>query len=215
MDLQRAANVSQILSLVPGFYSAYAAWLSLRGSAASAAAGVWWPPVSDTGVLIAFGAFSALVVLGGILRLLSAKRSGTTPQRALTPLRVLERHYLALATLRDHVGRLRRQKEAGGTLSASACITIGLAVDKIRAELINMSPQLFTTSDALDFREKEPPIPPGTLVSEEPYLADTRVPRELDHLMKTLLRLWQGYGEAAGIAPLRFDDSPIVKLHDV
>ena len=97
---------------------------------------------------------------------------------------------------------MKLHTESGGTLSASAYITLGIGVDKMRAELINLSPRLFTTSDALDFREKEPPVPPGTLVDEGLDLSDTRVPREIDHLMKTVLKLWGRYGEAAGISPL-------------
>ncbi|MGH9237985.1 MAG: hypothetical protein ACRD3G_08080 [Vicinamibacterales bacterium] len=142
----------------------------------------------------------------------------TTPMakaEGLSRLRVLERHYLSLALLKEDGERLKRLERAGGSDSGSAFVTMGIALDQMRSELINLAPQLFTTSDALDIREKEPPTPPGVLVSEEPDLADDRVPREIDHLMKTVLRLWRRYGEVAGVTPLRFKEKPIVKMNDV
>jgi hypothetical protein len=126
----------------------------------------------------------------------------------LTPIRVLERHYMALATLRKHVDILNKQKEVGGTISASAFIDLDLALKKMRKELVDLSPQVFTTSEALDFRE--------TVWSDPETLAlsDDRVPKEIDHLMATILDHWRRRGEAVGITPLKYKAATIVKLED-
>src|SRR5206468_12826953 len=85
MQLQKAAAWAQILSLVPGAYCAYAAWVTLHLSVPQSgvpAAGrppapfnlrITSVPVNSTAVQIAFGAFVGLIVLGGVLALTSRR----------------------------------------------------------------------------------------------------------------------------------------------
>lgn len=119
-----------------------------------------------------------------------------------SPVRILERFYLALAHLRADIQRIKTLQELGGTPSATAYTTLGLAVGKIRKELVDLSPSIFTTSEALDFSQSV----------EHAGLSDEWVPKDVDLLMKSVLTHWGRRAEAAGITPLKFKDSPVVKL---
>jgi hypothetical protein len=143
-----------------------------------------------------------------VLQVIVGRYAEKTKTDAPRPIRVLERHYLALASLKEHVGRMKRLEAAGGEVSAGAYIDTGLALEKMRKELVNLSPEILTTSEAFDFREK-PPEENGLA-----GLSEQRVPREIDHLMTTILRHWGRRGEAVGITPLKFKETPIVKLTD-
>jgi hypothetical protein len=84
MDFQRPANIAQVLSLIPGAYCAYAAYITLRTFPAQSVP----PPglvvtggASGTLVLVAFGAFVALLVIG----LIFAGLATTRPKPKVTP----------------------------------------------------------------------------------------------------------------------------------
>lgn len=74
MDLNKAAHIAQMLSIFPGVYCAYAAWVSLHPTPAIPPSPGGGAPVTvgttPTGFLVALGAFGALLVLGIILGLL-------------------------------------------------------------------------------------------------------------------------------------------------
>lgn len=149
---------------------------------------------------------------GGLLVVFAARKTGLTSRprsvsATLTPIRILERFYLALASLRDHVEHLQTLEKLGGTSSASAFIDVGLVLRKIRTQLVNMSPEIFTTSEAMDFRE--------TGFTDPHALSEVTVPYEIEHLMKTIHSHWSRHGERVAITPLRFKGSPIVvKVQD-
>lgn len=81
LDLSKASHIAQILSLLPGGYCAYAAWLTLHPGHPAAVLGSQLPAVpasgeymsliTSTGVLVAFGAFVALLAVGVILGIVS------------------------------------------------------------------------------------------------------------------------------------------------
>jgi hypothetical protein len=148
---------------------------------------------------------------GGTLLALAWKRARPLEStggisRQPTTIRALERYYVSLASLREHVRRLRKFAELGGTLTGIA--DISLAVDKIRNELMNLAPSLLTTSDAIGLQAK-PSDPNAEYVPQE-----ERVSKAIDELMTGVLRLWGRYGEPKGITPLHFRENPIVKLSD-
>ena len=75
MDLQKGANIAQILSLLgiaPAAYCAYGTWVLLHPGTTG------WP-VSSTGLLISFGAFIACAVIGGVAAVLVRNTSRVPP----------------------------------------------------------------------------------------------------------------------------------------
>jgi hypothetical protein len=82
------------------------------------------------------------------------------------------------------------------------------ALDKIRVELVNLSPDLFPVAVALDFQKKES----GKNGDIDPSV---RVPQAIQDLMKTVERHWSHFAEQAGITPLQFRENPVVKLDNV
>ena len=121
-----------------------------------------------------------------------------------TALRVLERYYVSLAGLRDEIDqRVWLAKETG---KDTGLMQIETVVEKIRAELMNMAPDIIPVATALDFQK-----PPATIdyidVSE-------RLPNRVDQLLKKIHSHWSHYAEKSGIEPMRFADTPLVKLHD-
>lgn len=106
MDLQRAANIAQILSLVPAVYGAYATWTLNRAQPVAhtpADSERLLPLINSTGLLVAFGAFVALVALSAVLAGLSWRQRNlgkrrTAATRQSTPYAVaIYTHVNALA----------------------------------------------------------------------------------------------------------------------
>lgn len=168
--------------------------------------GVAAPPSVTNDVPVPLALKLGVIIGGGLLALLVTfllwNRGSPVGAQQPTPVRTLERYYLALSSLREHADRLTKLRELGGSPSSVAFVQLGLAVKKIRKELVDMSPHVFTTSEALDFSE----IPPEQGLSEE------RVPNEIEHLRRKVLDHWGKRSEALGITPLKFGETPIVKL---
>ncbi len=78
------------------------------------------------------------------------------------------------------------------------------AVEKVRKELINLSPRVWPMATAIEFQK---PPAPTTYVDVK-----VRLPETIDALMKKVLRQWHAYSEQVGITPLRFGNATIVKL---
>ncbi len=121
--------------------------------------------------------------------------------RGVTPVRALERYYLALSSLQEHVGHMLTIEAASARF-----YDVEQAVEKVRRELINLAPGLLPMSAAMEFQK---PPAPTTYVD-----AKVRLPAAIDALMKKVLRQWHFYSEQVGITPLRFGNATIVKLHD-
>jgi hypothetical protein len=72
MDLQKGANIAQIVRLVgilPAAYCAYGTWVLLHPSSSGG-------PVNSPGLLISFGAFIACAVIGGLAAIFARRKVG-------------------------------------------------------------------------------------------------------------------------------------------
>jgi hypothetical protein len=189
---------------IPGWILAF--WRPIY-QAINAASNLDWVRQHMSPVLSAYGYWIALAC--GLLWLgyLVTRPESASPV-AQSPLRVLERYCVSLAGLKDHVDRvLWLAKETEKPADLGHMMEIESALGKIRAELINQSPSLFPTSVALEF-QKAPDKDGYTDVRD-------RLPKAIDELMKVVHRQWGKYAEQKGIAPMRFRESPVVKLNDL
>lgn len=135
MDLQKAAGLAQVLSLVPGGYCAYAAWVSLhpQRSATGAVPAGWFglgvPLPTSTSVVLALGAFLGLAVFGLIFGAQSWRRSRASTKAAesvspIPDLVVEGRHRAVRAQLGGFLRSLYHQ---------TACHAIGGAFNRTGA----------------------------------------------------------------------------------
>ncbi len=85
IDLQKAANLSTVLLVIPGCYCAYAAWEGLHPAVAGSDQVTAVTLVNPTAVLLAIGALVGLSVLAVGLRFVPSRSSSATP---FTPTRL-------------------------------------------------------------------------------------------------------------------------------
>jgi hypothetical protein len=210
MDLQKAANIAQVLSLAPGGYCAYAAWVALHAQQQQALAPVTGavltptPYVNSTALLIAFGAFVALLALAVALTVWSwtARRrvSSTVPvveppapahQTDEARMQILAAFYMKLTLLQEHVQQMIDLEQ----LTPDAPSTLNyypyqVALDKLRRDLINLSPAILPTATAIDF---QPPPSPKDYVATKDSL-----PSAIGDLMKKVRTHWHRYHGPVG-----------------
>jgi len=141
----------------------------------------------------------------------SASESVAAVVKVKEQLRVLERCYLALASLRDHVQHMKKVEELGKITKTHVPLqdftSMQIALEKIRRELIDQSPNVLPVSVAVGF-QKPPEFYTEFVTAEERILPMT------EDLMDKVLGQWQRYGERVGITPLKFRTATIVKLQD-
>src|SRR5437016_3171531 len=80
MDLQKTANISQIVGLAPGFYCAYGTWVTLQQIRSGAERPVQWGAgvINPTGLLISLFLCAGLMGLASLLRLISRPSANVT-----------------------------------------------------------------------------------------------------------------------------------------
>ena len=127
---------------------------------------------------------------------------------AASRLRLLERFYITLASLKLHASQLKAVQGVGGNYHTMGFIDLGIAVEHLRNELIDLSPSVFPNSVALEFKQQGMPHPDRPIDG----LSDNWVPKKIDELMDKVHHQWSRYAEECGIAPLKFREKPLVKL---
>jgi hypothetical protein len=140
-----------------------------------------------------------------VLRHPPVPATGPHTVAVFTQLRVLERFYISLAGMKDHARMLKDMAELGRP-QFTGFIDLGIALEKVRNELIDLAPTVFPSSTALDFKDKAP-LPEGSL-----GISDDRVPIQIEELMQKVRSHWSRYAEEAGIAPMKFGEKPVVKI---
>lgn len=211
--------MSQVLSIVPGAYSAYGTWVLLHPLASPAPGAATQTaqqsvpamslvPVNRTAVFVTFIVFATLFALWAVFSVASFLQKkpainhdhvGDKP----SPLRVLERYYVALASFRDHVKRmlwLDKENQRHGT----DLYALEVSFQRMQRELIDLAPSILATSAAFEFQT-------SSAVSSYGEIQE-RLPRAVDELMSKVHTQWSRQAEKVGIAPLRFKEVPIVKL---